>query len=411
MDQATAGCRTELHSAKPFVIGWAIYSVVMLLALYATLILPSSHPVTTTDFRCLYSVGKLAYSDSAHLYDLASLGRIQDSLGGPIGAAPYIQPPYDALLFVPFAHFSYSTAYLLFATFNLALLLPCFFVARVAFSHRVELWQPKPGLMFFVFVPLALCVMQGQASIRLFLLCCLTWHELRRGRDFNAGLFLGLGLFKLQIVIPLALFLTLRRGYRALAGFVAGVSAVTALSVWFVGTRGLAAFVRALLNATLRASNTGDYTQPSFMPNLRGFIYGCGGRYLPHSWLLAVTLIFSAAALLWFAYRVRRESDESGAFVLMVVGALLLSYHLHVSDLTLLLLPIGLLASCPRRYFVLLVSAFMSPTLLQNTFSINFLWAIPLAGLALLAWRGSAELADTTRLNAPEVEGIRAATV
>ncbi len=44
--------------------------------------------------------------------------------------------PYEALMLIPFSLLPYRAAYLLYLAFNVALIIPCFLVARDAFSTR-----------------------------------------------------------------------------------------------------------------------------------------------------------------------------------------------------------------------------------------------------------------------------------
>ena len=379
---------------KPFLATWATYLLVM--ELIAVLLFPRLHVLQKTDFRGSYAAGVLARTDPSHLYDLGQQMRVQVDLVGPEnGWLMFIQPPYEALLFVPFSLLPYRAAYLLYLAFNIVLIVPCFLLARDAFSHVIDPWQPKPGLLFFFFVPLFVALVQGQASIRLLLFCCAAWHELKRGRDFNTGLLLALALFKMQVAIPLTVLLIIWRGFRLLAGFAAGIVIVLAVSLWLVGLRGVEALGRLLVGSTLitgesASAQLATAQYPEVMPNLRGLLYGCGGRHLPHSWLLTVTLALSAVLLLWIAYLLRGEQDKATGFALATIGALLLSYHLYIHDLTLLLLPIALLAGQARRYFTAIVFAcFIWQPLLLVSGGEQFLWAVPMLGLVVLIARGS----------------------
>jgi hypothetical protein len=393
------------RSMKPFLIAWATYLLVM--ELVPVLFLARFHVPEKADFHCLYTAAVLLHTEPSHLYDLARQRSIQfDLFGRENGWLPFIQPPDEALLIVPFSLLPYRTAYLLYLAFNVALIVPCFLLARDAFSHVVDPWQPRPGLLFFFFLPLSLAVLQGQDSVRLLLFCCAAWYELKRGKNFSAGLLLALALFKMQVIIPLALLLIIWRGCRALAGFAAGVVIVAAVNLWLVGMRGIHAWGKLLLMHTLIVDEapsaqlaTGQL--PESMPNLRGLLYGCGGRYLPHLWLVCITLALSGALLLWVAYLLRRERDEATAFALALVGALLLSYHLHSHDLTLLLLPIALLAGRARPYFTALVSAcFLLPVLVLIRFGqAHYPMAIPLLGFVLLiAWGPRVEVSTASQL-------------
>jgi len=379
---------------KPFLVAWAIYLLVM--ELVPVLFLARIHVPQKADFHGFYGAGVLARTEPSQLYNVAKEMSIQINLGSPEhNWAVFIQPPYEALLLVPFSLLPYRTAYLLYLAFNVALIVPCFLLAPEAFLHVIDPWQPRPGLLFFFFPPLFVAVLQGQDSIRLLLFCCAAWYELKRGKNFSAGLLLALALFKMQVIIPLAVLLIIWRGGRLLAGFVAGTVVVSGASLWLVGVRGIHAWGKLLLLHSLikdeaTSAQLATTQFPTSMPNLRGLLYGCGGRYLPHLWLVAITLALSLALLLWIAHLLRRERDEATAFALATIGALLLSYHLHVHDLTVLLLPIGLLAGRVRPYFAALVSVcFLLPVLVVVRLGpqAHYLMAIPLLGFVWLIAR------------------------
>jgi Protein of unknown function (DUF2029). len=367
-------------SLKPFFSLCVIYLVAF--ELIAVLVFSRTGFIETADFRCFYAAGTLARTDPSHLYDLARQRNLQVGLvGAENGWLMFIQPPYEALRLAPFSLLSYRSAYLLMIACNIILTIPCVVLAPGPFSNRIDPWQPAPGLLFFVFPPFFWAIAQGQSSILLLLLSCAAWHELERGKNFNAGLLLALALFKLQIVIPLAFLLICWRGLSVLAGFALGTGVVGALSIWLVGLRGLRGFLNVLGQAATAQV-------PSTMPNLRGLLYGLAGPYLPPLYFTVLTLALSLALLIWITTLLRtKESDV--AFALALVAALLASYHLNSHDLTLLLLPIALLAARPTRLFTIIVIACFAlpPALLVLGGRTLFLFAVPLFALVLLAAR------------------------
>ena len=203
------------------------------------------------------------------------------------------------------------------------------------FSH-LSAWQPRPGLSFFIFVPLLWGALMAQLSIVILLLCCAAWHELKRENTYNAGLYLALGLVKFQFVLPLVILLAIRYGRRLIAGFTSGALLLPGVSVITVGLRGTGGTIEALRFAAV-------YRIPTLMPNLRGLIYAFGAKYLSSAWQLALTLVLSAVLFLWVAWLLHREQDCATAFGLSVIAALLVSYHLMIHDITVLLLGFGVL--------------------------------------------------------------------
>ncbi len=211
------------------------------------------------------------------------------------------------------------------------------------------------------FVPLLLCLLQGQDSLLLLLLVVLAFTALRRDRPFAAGCWLALGLFKFQLVLPLAFVLILTSSARIRGEFVKGFSLVAlglaGLSAAISGWSVFAIYPRFL--AHLQAQPFAGIV-PRAMANFRGL----AALFLPGESSLAITAvaILSAAAALVKATPIKAttvwtpvlpasgqnspaagQNEYASAFATTVLVALLVSYHLNPHDLSLLLLPISLL--------------------------------------------------------------------
>src|SRR5438309_109577 len=94
---------------KPFLTAWSIYAVVMVLTPFV--FLARVHIPQKADFGCFYAAGLLARTDASHLYDVGRQRDIQiDAVGPDGGWTVFIQPPYEALLFVPFSLLPYDKA-------------------------------------------------------------------------------------------------------------------------------------------------------------------------------------------------------------------------------------------------------------------------------------------------------------
>lgn len=213
----------NLRSSRPFLLVWAIYSLGILLGV-----------------------------------------QVQDALISKAeGLLPFIRPSYEAWLVAPLTRLPYRKAYVCFLCINLLLLLACFFVGRDIFSRKGIIAQPRPGLQLFAFFPVTVAMLQGQDSILFLLGLCAVYRVLRSGRVVLAGAVLGLLLFKLQVAIPVALFLAARYGISLLAGFAAGGTFVFAASIAVVGWHGFVALVRVLL-LTGSVSVSGNLPAGSF---------------------------------------------------------------------------------------------------------------------------------------------------
>jgi len=374
--------------ARPFLFVWLGYSLIVLLAI-RFLMFPAGF-AERMDFRQLYSAAYLLRTNAQGLYDYDQQKKVQDALVSKVdGLLPFVRPAYEAPLFVPLSHFTYRTAYLLYVSISLFLLAACFFICPQALARPGTTAQPKPGLQLFAFFPVLVTILQGQDSIVVLLGLCVVYRCLDASRELAAGMVLGLLLFKFQITLPVALFLITRYGFSFLAGFAVSGLLVTGTSIALTGWSAFTAFSRVLLltgTANL-AQNTANGVLgiiPLAMPNLKGLISGILNTFVTGRSLLLTTLGISALLTILIMHQLRsRKPDAALSFSLAVTGAILLSYYLHIQDLSVLLLPLGLTSGFPnstlRRALWLF---YVAPPLLvmigRNTI---FLLALPVIAL------------------------------
>jgi hypothetical protein len=346
----------NLESVRPFLFVWLIYFVLVLFG--AKFLLLPSGLAERMDFRQLYAAGYQLRTDPVNLYDYEHQKAVQDAQVSKVeGLLPFIRPAYEALLFAPLSYLPYRTAYFSFLCINLLLLLICFFVCRSELSHPGTFAQPRPGLQIFVFYPVIVAILQGQDSILLLVGFCVAYRFLKCERMAMAGIALGLMMFKLQIAIPLAGFLLVRYASAAfLSGLAAGTGIAGALSICVTGWSALSSFgsVLKLTTAATLAPNSSAVlaVAPLAMPNLKGLISGITLNRLPGTEIFAITIALSLAITLGIIRKLlaTRPALEV-SFSMALTAALLLSYYLHVQDLAVLLLPLGLMAGERHRIF------------------------------------------------------------
>ncbi|MGH9538230.1 MAG: glycosyltransferase family 87 protein, partial [Terriglobales bacterium] len=262
-------------------------------------------------------------------------------VGSDERALPFIRPAYQALLFVPFSLLPYRSAYLAFLTVNLVLLGMAYWVLRPHMSNLARVWRFLPVFVFLVFYPILLAMMQGQDSILLLVLLAAALAALEQGQERRAGILLGLGLFKMQIVIPIALLFLLWRRWRFFAGFTLSAGLFSLISLWVVGFAQTAAYARALLSVGTNVAAVHQFPlRVSIMANLRGLFFGLFGARLPAFWIQVLTIVASAFVLLWAALRVDGKKRQADAFVIAITVSLIVSYYLFIHDLSVLLVPI-----------------------------------------------------------------------
>jgi len=302
-----------------------------------------------TDFPDFYCAARMLVDGHGdQLYNAEVQRQYQARYAGRVGTL-YIHPPFEAVLYLAVAWLPLRRAYLLWSLLNVAFLA---LGARRLAKEALVPWDWRVLLAAsLTFAPLLLCLQQGQDSLLLLLLVILAFTALRRDRAFAAGCWLGLGLFKFQLALPLLLVLIftqrsarseLVKGCGLVGLALAGLSA--AISGWSV----FSAYPTFLVH--LRAQPFAGIV-PQAMANFRGLTYFFFRRDQSLGAVVVVSIL-SAAALVatligWNEARVsthlghaaRRQNQFDLAFSGTVLFALLVSYHLNPHDLTLLLLP------------------------------------------------------------------------
>lgn len=321
------------NSYRHFVIGAVIYLFICQCG-----VLIHAIPIALAgraDFRNLYTAGYMVRTGAGHqLYDFHLQEKVQNLVTPPLGFMPYVYPAYTALLFAPLSLLSFRTAYGVFFAVNLLLLWISARLARDSLPHLSALWPPLPIALFLGFFPVAIALMQGQTSILLLTFFCASFYSLQKGNPLRAGIFLGLAIFKIPIVLPFVLLMASWRRWRFVMGFLTGAAAAM---LAFLCVTGVSAFVQYwrwlfLVGASVPGSAAAIPMPPEMMPNLYGLtqVLSRGAAWGAHLHAAAALLI-----LLWMAFL-----PES--MPMAVVGSILISRYMGIHDLVLLLLPISL---------------------------------------------------------------------
>jgi len=214
-----------------------------------------------TDFQAYYAAGQMIRAGQANeLYSPRAQAAWQNALHLRPWM-PFCHLPLEAILLVPFAYFSYPTAYVLWCLFN--------FVCVGLSAWILARWTGRPpGLAFWaaLSVPVASIAFCGQDTGLLLLVYSWAFVSFADSKDELGGCALGLALFRYGVTLPfLALLLPLRR-FRALPlagcwGFL-----MFATSQLIVGPRFIADYLEML---RCQGQNV-DLAWLNVMPSLRG---------------------------------------------------------------------------------------------------------------------------------------------
>jgi len=369
------------------------------------------------DFSIFYTAGLILKRGQGHeLYNNALQWRTQREFASvrvAEGPLPYNHPPFEAILYVPLAFLSYLLAYKLWAALNVLLLAGILIFLRPNIRHSFAAYPWLPFLATFGFYPMAAGLMQGQDAILLLAVYSLTYAALRRGKDAQAGMWLGLGLFKFHFVLPFVFILLLLRRLRAVSGFLLSGVAVAAASLELVGWRELLYYPRYVWDINRHPPM--PVIRPEDMPNLRGLFTGwTWSSHLapwPEIGLVVVSLALLAwAARQWDPANLSDLTSWNNGFSIALVVTFLVSYHAYTPDMSFLFLPCLLvmeymMEGCVRRWYgvvlwLCLGALFFSPLYLVLTlhYSQQHMFALVLLAfvLGLAKWTGSLKTGPPT---------------
>jgi hypothetical protein len=313
-----------------------------------------SHGPVVTDLRIFMTgVDMVKSGQGRQLYRFDAQERAQVKLYPETrtsGLLPFNHLAYELLFYLPVFGFSYRTALCAWALLNLGLL---FLIARLLAPYSQTLTQRTQialALFFLAFYPVIYALGEGQDSLVFLLLVVLSLRSMDKGWTFVAGFLLALACFKFHLALGIAFFVLVLRGkWRGMAGFISGGALVGGISVALVGP---AIFYDYPVMLRSQEVTTPWGFVPWFMPNLRGLLQWALARWLDAGLILPVVLLSSAivgVVATWFILRcglAKRTDplDESVVYALAVLTTLLVSYHLHMQDLTLALPPMLILA-------------------------------------------------------------------
>jgi hypothetical protein len=283
-----------------------------------------------SDFRVFYTPAYMLWTHQrTDIYDFSSIRRNQDLRVAPDnGAVPFLHPAYEAVLFIPLSFLPYRPAYLAWAGINFVVLAWIYFLLRPRLENLRSLgpgWI-SPGLLLGFF-PVAFALLAGQDSL---LLLLATVGALRRisKSEFQAGLLLGLGMFRFQVLLPVILLFILWRRFKFLLGWSASSAAVLTASAVITGVRAQVQYAKLLL----QIGAFSYWPLLRRMPNLRALLLAFDVGKVP-LFIISLAIVFAAAVI-----GMKQNSEQR--LTLAITISCLVTFFLFMHDLSLLALPI-----------------------------------------------------------------------
>jgi hypothetical protein len=291
-----------------------------------------------TDFIAFYTAGQLV-----------SQGMGADLFVGPpphvtvaypnANPAQFTHAPYEALLFVPFAHLPYAAAAWVWCILNILVANLCTYLLLAdlpGVAARPQLAVLAVGL----FMPVLITEFNGQDSLLTLSMFSLCFKGLMRDRVALAGCALACACFKPPLAIAMFVLIvaTCRKPWKFIGGFAATGCGLLLLSIAAVGWTGVAGYP-----AFLRRYAAGsDQYRVSDMPNVRGLTVGLLQGHASGTAILLIVAALSGLVLviaIWAAGRMG-ERFEALQFAVYVTATVLVGFHEYAYDLVLLVVPI-----------------------------------------------------------------------
>jgi len=300
------------------------------------------------DFTIFYSAGKMVRQGMANkLYDETAEWQVQREVALGLrnhrrAAVPFMHAPFEALIFVPLSLLPFTAAYVVWNLINLSVLLLFCFVLRADLGALHRYSPLLPSLFLLGYFPVFNTLLEGQDVILLLLLYAAVFVALKKDALFRAGCWLGLGLFRIHLVVPFLFFMALLRKWRLVAGFMTSALGLASVSALVVGWRGMISYPAHIwslehhLGPLILAARAN--------PNLRGLAEGILSHWSGTPTVPLVVVLLSAIIVFLVVACWRTPISKPRIFdlrfSLMLVATVLLSYHTLFYDFTLLALAV-----------------------------------------------------------------------
>ena len=297
------------------------------------------------DFSIFYTAGEILRSGRGYeLYDDTVQEAVQRSFA-PMSLQkrgsfiPFNHPPFEALVFLPFARLPYLGAYFVWLAINLGLTFTMLVFLRGNFaalgSAPFYLWM----LAAFAFFPLFFALLQGQDSVFVLFCYAMAFVAFRHGAESREGAWVGLSLCKFHLVLPFVFPLLLLRRKKFLAGFLLVAVILALLGLAAVGWRGSSSYPAYVLGGEKNQTHAWKIAiGPA--ANVRGIVESLCPPTEPRVRVSLILLVY-LMLLASLTYAVRKSFLMSAVhpelvFALSLIAAVLLSFHTYTYDLSML---------------------------------------------------------------------------
>ena len=353
----------------PWRMKWYSRGALLALAVAFVVILVTGSGTTTLtgriggDYPAFYTAGQIIADGKADtLYSLSQQRAYQkEFVGEDSGVLPFAYPPHFALVYAPLSQLPFRISYAVHTLAMVAALaLACLLIQRL-YPQLIA----SPYLLFFVAFtayPIFRAVFGGQNTALSILLIVLCWYHVLHNKHYQAGIFLGLLLFKPQFALPLAGLFFLSGRWRVwVSGAATGivlfaVSSVLMGPAWFVDWFEL---IGTFSGADVRF----NFAELVSWQGFSQAVMGAGdGVAVALGWGLSVATVIAVS---WVWYAGGQKADFNAQLALAVPCILLVSPHTLYYDGGILLIAVVVLLNKLGRLNANLILVVWAAGLLQ----------------------------------------------
>jgi hypothetical protein len=303
-----------------------------------------SHDPAFSDFRIFMTGVEMVRSgEGRDLYQFDAQERAQTRLYPATkiaGLLPFNHLAFELLYYWPVSRLAYRAAVIAWALINVGLVFLIGWLLTPYTRALREATGVAIALLLFAFYPVVFVLGEGQDSLIFLLLVVVSLRAMDAKRASLAGFVLALACFKLHLACSIAFFVFCLKGkWRALAGFAVGAITVFGVSMAMVGPSLMSDYLAML---RVQEGRTPWGFTPQYMPNLRGLLQWWlaprvdMGTILP---IIFVASVIVAGVAGWIVLRTRGEGEWSLIYSIAILTTVLISYHLHMQDLSIATLP------------------------------------------------------------------------
>jgi hypothetical protein len=335
----------------PWRLKW--YSASILFALFVGFTIPilsGSGSIIPTgrlggDFPTFYSVGRMiSKGDWQDLYNRdRQIAEQKPFMGNENAYLPFGYPPHTALIYWPFSILPYRLSYVIHTVIMVLALLLTLHIIRPMSAQLNEHFMCAFTLAVSFF-PIFKAIIGGQNTVMTMLLIALSWKAVEQNREYLAGVYIGLMLFKPQFALPLAGVYLLSGRWRIAVSF--GVVAILcyAIGTLMIGPDWFAVWLK---NAAwqVQAYSMIDKANAVSWLGFAEAVLGVGNQWaLITGWVPTVLTVVGISLLWWTG---GMKNDSAALIGMTSICLVLIPPHVIFYDAGLLLFACVAIASRP----------------------------------------------------------------